>query len=495
MNALPDAPATLSKVPANDEAMSSSEIGQMFTNSILSARLPLPLEALPSKTRELIKLYKAEMDRASDELILAVLLSTVSFVTASRSVVQCPERGTEIPPHMFLLTIAPTGAGKSTVTRFIQKPLANGLEKALEGLHVEVEVDDFDTEVRAPVDKYSADPVLNEATMKGIMRHMHDHDVALFNNPDAAGFLGGYSFKEEPDAICSMLCQIWSGESNNSKRSDSKNDLYIEDPCMAMNLMIQEAPAASFYASEAAQSIGVHARLLPLVAPPPKDVELRDKSSRISAMLSLANTGPARIDDTIKAFHDRLRDATAQYVLRANSTSDFDPLVIGVRQTAEDLGVYCDYQEKWVGWTNNPEMYRGNGMLNRLMEHTLRIACALAWIEGEPEITGDLLRSAAVLAEHFLDQYEVIRTSTFADADAGASGAVWEKLEKIKDERGLEAITVLALQKSYSDRARPKVAELDKTLHQLAREGAISLDYAGAEKGFSQKTIISFKIE
>lgn len=449
-----------------DQTRTLQEAEELFMSDASNAQLSLPLDDLPTVTKELVDGFLTMMDLATPELVVGALLPVASYAACLELEVIGPFSKKPIVTAVSVLLSAPTGGGKSFVCTKMQQPIKQAADSIIETLNLRA--DSLDCDVVAPPSFSSVYPVVTEATVKGLARHAEEFYPALFMNADAGNFLEGYSMREEAQSLVSFMCSCWSGEAQSSKRADAKDDISIPDPLMPIYLATQPSVFQRFYANDTAKGTGLHARFLPIISDRKLGGDVPSVDDLMKALAG-SNTVYSEPPESVQDYYDKLYTTSITY---AKSNEEVEKQRIELAEDGETRLMLAEWKSKYVRQRKFDVEAAGNGMFARLEEHVYRLAAVFVWLEGETKITAEILNAAIVWAEHFFAQYSALHgLRSVAVAHSEAYDLLDSLLHSSQKEGNM--ISYRKYQSSLSAARRKPIKEMRTLLWTLQEEGFI----------------------
>ncbi|CAI2534813.1 Uncharacterised protein [Serratia proteamaculans] len=228
---------------------------------------PYPVEHFPSVLRNVIRALQ-DSTQIPVELIGNVVLAATSLACQSLIEVIQPHTNMPEPCSLYLMTIAESGEGKTTINKQVMKPfyafaseLKQEYEKRLIGYKREYKVwkvrqQALDSNLRQAIKKgYSGEDeeldinahaeiepqrparpnfIYEDTSLKALVEGLSEHPEAGFISDEAITF-----FKSHLKNTPGLLNKAWDGEMFDFRRADG--EIYQITPCLTFSLMSQPA--------------------------------------------------------------------------------------------------------------------------------------------------------------------------------------------------------------------------------------------------------------
>lgn len=371
-----------------------------------------PTEALSTRLRKAILAIEAMAQvppaLAAQSVLAAAALGAQGFVNVDTIV------GQSKPVSLFFVTLAESGARKSTSDGFAIKPvkereelLAQRYELARHQYDIDNEayktatakaksgkktVDQIREEMtaagKAPVPPAQPLLTVDEPTGPGLQRLFAEASPALgLFSDEGATFLGGWGMQADNQAATGgMLSKLWDGSPIKRIRADKDAPFAIlYNRRLSSHLMIQPNLAGKLLGNPAMREQGLLSRML--VAAPKVNFggrfwkEVTDESR-----------------DDLRAYHDRLATVLAQEFQYDNpETRKLRFTSIPLQPEARDLLIkFSDHCERCMGSGGKYEHIKD--FASKMTENATRLAGVIAFFEGGMKVTRDGLSPQAAAA-------------------------------------------------------------------------------------------------
>ncbi len=399
---------------------------------------PFPVDALG----ELAPVAEAIRSRtqAPASIPAQAVLAAAAHAVQAHASIRLPH-GQERPVSLYLVTVADSGARKTTAEGDAMRPQrAREAElRALYGpamMRFENSRDVYDSERRrilgdrkATLDSKKADlanlgeaplppapPLLEapEPTIEGLLKLAEHQPSLLLNSSEGGQFLGGYGMSPDHKLkTVSWLSQWWDGAALRRVRAGD-GAVSLAGRRLTMSLLMQPGVALGFIGDPMLADQGTHSRLL------------------VSAPASTAGSRFSREPDgTCEGVIDDYEEKLLRILRRRPPQDDTGAL------TPRALTFAPDAQRVWFAFSDNVERQLcSTGALapigafaSKLGEHAARLAAVLALVEDleTPEVTTAHLDAGITLAEFYASEWERLHDSaaTRPEIDRAAQLLRW----------------------------------------------------------------------
>lgn len=404
-----------------------------------------PLAHLPAEVREPIVAIH-DHAQVAVEIVGQVVLSTISMATQHISDVKLPRIGVQKPLSGYFLSLAESGAGKTSAEDLAMRSLhahVEAAESAYEEQHCNFRIDlkAYNSEVKAveraskglprdqiaaalreigtpPVPPLRADAITRMATYRGLLELLRDGppSVGLLND-DSSGFIKGAL--NDP-AMVTLLTDIWSGTTY--RRSVGREQLRLKGRRLSAHLMVQPNHADKLLHGEHTAEQGIIPRFNIAIAPP---------------MMKAAAKGDVTAhEQTIDRFNARIAALLDHpgSVRSRNEVVVEHPLTMA--PAAEELFLaFMDEMAKASLPDGTLAPIRSSAI--RAPENAARLAGSMAlFCQGAEATTIELadISAAIALMYYFNEQKLALYGTTYIDPVVDMSEKVWTWLSTLWDE-------------------------------------------------------------
>lgn len=391
---------------------------------------PFPFESLPSNAVEYAK-ELAVKNMISDSIVGGSILSLCSLVVQGNARIKTSHNTTH-PLSLFILSVAESGEGKTTIESFLKQPieykekfdyLKYKEEKQL--FYHSLKIWEKDTKnmtneefreyiKKNPRPKMPPDPkiIMSDATTEGILKQFNigKYSLGLFTAEGVKVF-GGYSMSKEKEmhTVGTLSC-LWDGDPIERTRGDEKENLKLFDKSLTTNILIQNKPFEKVWGNDLFQTQGILARFL-ISRPIPK------AGTRIRGLEAL-------IFEYESVFSSRVRKLL-------NKNEDSDLLEITLSNDAHKLNI--EYYNSIEVETGIGGKYQDiKAFASKTAEQARRIAGVITLFEdsNSTEIDANAMERGITLAKWYLDECLRISNDDLRDQDKSNQNKLLKILEK-----------------------------------------------------------------
>ncbi len=262
--------------------------GELDLDTPLLKLEPFPFHFLPKQTMLYAK-ELAEKNMVADSIVGGSILAFCSLAVQAN--VEIVTSHTKHPLSLFVLTVAESGEGKTTIEKHLKQAVEYKEEfdynsyrdelqlfyhqekiwkKETEGLSSEEFISYIKTH---PKPKRPPEPklIMSDATTEGILKQFDrgKSSLGLFTAEGGRVF-GGYSMSKEKEVhtIGTLSC-LWDGDPVERTRGDEKEGMKLFHKNLTANIMIQNKLFDSVWKNELMQEQGILSRFL-VARPEPK---------------------------------------------------------------------------------------------------------------------------------------------------------------------------------------------------------------------------------
>ena len=370
-----------------------------------------------------------ELHGAPEEISLPTALSIMNSAAMHRYNVNSRKYGVR-PISLFMLAMAATGGGKSTIHRELASSLKKFQEekrtlatqerqrydaekavydnriKKYQKLIKEANEDDDDDYVIVPnltppkeprpMETYSL--MLKKATLNGLYDTLLTQSYAWMASTEGGESFSSHAFqgKDASKAIelTTSLTALWDGDNLDKNTGMTKS--VITDRRVNMFFLLQKAVVEDVLKNRTFQEQGFTNRWLITDAPAYQRPEW-DTSAE-------AEAEEAKLRELLKPFNDRIEQMLMVPAVRKESNWDYfalDFTTLDFEPQAHKLMVDTLYNK----YRNGEEILQQfEGFCERLHEHGIRVAATLAAFKGESTISYETAQGAIDIMEYFIEQ-------------------------------------------------------------------------------------------
>lgn len=332
------------------------------------------------------------------------------------------------PLSLYLLTIAPSGEGKTTADAIARRPIAN-----VQALDIKKGAKDCYRLVRDP-------------TVEGLrLSYQHGQRSQAMLNSEGGTFFGGHIMRaEEQHKSYAALNALWDGDGFSVTRATAGR-IEIPDCRLTAHLQVQPHVVAEFLNDNAAIDSGFWPRFL-LSKPPPSKPR---KARRFDP-----DNDPA-----ILRFWAR-----SEELLATRMADDLGslPVIEPTEQAYDSFARFFERMEVCAKDSAHPQSLSDiRAFAVRATEHAFRIAANLAVFDGADRIDDELARCGILIASESLDAWKDALSGTSDVEQSGRRLLVWLKAQR-RRRATLSAILQLGPRPRSKDQRDAAVAFLEQ---------------------------------
>jgi len=413
------------------------------------------------------EMYKAvrgceELFGTPAEFTVPFMLGIVNSAVAPYYNVESYKYGVR-PTALYILAMAGTGAGKSTIEGALTaggqkewlKEEAKRNEEASEDYHNAFEIHKTRLNAwRKGVAEQKIDPVLDpkpdrpkplrqynykieKGTLNGFIQLLSARPYLLLQGSEGGEFFNSHSFtangKDGGAEIMIGLTKLWGGEALDKNTGESQ--VFLENRRMCINIMLQKETILDIMRSTIFQRQGILNRFLWVETDafdkPFWDTEKTDEEIEINSAL-------------IKPFADKVYKMFGDLpVQEGHKAIELQELPV-IQSTKEAHKLMVDKLANKYNWKPHPEysehvLENYGGFRDRLHEHGIRIAATIARFNGNRAIQLKDAECAVELMEFFVEQRDKFEMPGYSRNDDVLDNAEklwsWIKRNKNKPEK------------------------------------------------------------
>lgn len=322
--------------------------------------------------------------------------------------------GGGMPLSLYLITVAQSGERKTAVGDAAQRGIVVFQRELAETLDAarKATADQEEAELLP-----SADIIVNEPTMEGLLRTMsRGPGFTCLSNDDAASFFGSHAMsKEKKQKTTATISQLWSGTRVYSPRADGR-DAGVEGVPLSMSLMFQPYLNTQVFGDREMVEQGFLARVLPCY--PKSTMGTRffrecpvDAEQRI---LEFAN----RVFNT-------LQEVQVLRQMRETPTDRFAPRLPLLRLSKAARRVLIDFHDEIeVQLAPGGKLEKVRGFAGRATENATRLAGVVALFDdiNAQEVPKDAAISASELMRFYIAEFANLLSLAKSQKDESAAG-------------------------------------------------------------------------
>lgn len=379
---------------------------------------PYPYHLLGSELIAAIEAIQAST-RASIEICVQSVLSAISLAVQSHANIQLRESTS--PVSLFFMTIAESGARKSSADKLAMRAIVEHQQKLVEtyktqlanyrkqeiiynckrramdndaGLTAEQFEKQFKTLGEPPKPPLYPIMICQEPTFEGLLKILNDGQPSMGIYSDEGGqFLGGFGMsKDKLLNTITGLCKLWDGDSVSRVRSGDKS-IIISGKRLCLHLMMQPYVFETLTNNKLVTAQGLFSRICcsaPYV----------EKGNRLST-----NQEPVNSKAITKLNHRLTEILSTKPSLRKNTRNELEP---------KTLSIAIDALSSFSEWSDKVERESGkygkfefsNSLVNKMPEIAVRIAAVLTLYENinATEISLEKMNAGIGLAKFYADE-------------------------------------------------------------------------------------------
>ena len=393
------------------------------------SKLDKRFDRLPEEMRAAMLVLK-ELHNAPEEISFPTVLSVANSAAMHRYNVNSRRYGIR-PINLFLLAMAATGGGKSTIHR----EAANALKKfqdekrtlaTQERQRYEAEKAVYDNRVKKyqklikeanddddddyavvpnlappkeprPMETYSL--MLKKATLNGLFTILQTQSYVWMASTEGGEFFSSHAFQGKDTGkaveLTTALTALWDGDNLDKTTGLVQNT--ITDRRVNMFFLLQKAVVEDVLKNRTFQEQGFTNRWLIADAPA--------YQRPVWETTAEAEAKEAEIRELLKPFDQRIEQMLMVPTCKKESHWDhfaLDFITIDFEPKAHTLLVdelYNQYRDK-----DDQILKQYEGFCERLHEHGIRVAATLAAFKGELKITEDTALAALDIMSYFIEQ-------------------------------------------------------------------------------------------
>lgn len=293
---------------------------------------PFPFQYLPSNSIEYAR-ELANKNMIADSIVGGSILALCSLLVQRNATIKASH--TQHPLSLFILTVAESGEGKTTIENHLKRPIEDKervdyklykeefniashilklWEKDTKNLNNEAFREYFKMN---PKPKMPRDPkiIMSDATTEGILKQFNigKSSLGLFTAEGAKVF-GGYSMGKEREmhTVGTLSC-LWDGDPVERTRGGDGEGMKLFNKSLTTNILIQNQPFEKVWGNELFQTQGILARFLISRPSPKAGTRIRgleplifDQHSEFVARVNeLLNKGDKDNDDVLELTIDK----------------------------------------------------------------------------------------------------------------------------------------------------------------------------------------------
>ena len=370
-----------------------------------------------------------ELHGAPEEISLPVALSIMNSAAMHRYNVNSRKYGVR-PISLYMLAMAATGGGKSTIHRELASSLKKFQEEkrtlaTQEKQRYEAEKAVYDNRVKKyqkaikeanddddddyaivsdvkppkeprPMETYSL--MLKKATLNGLYDTLLTQSYVWMASTEGGEFFSSHAFqgKDTSKAIelTTSLTALWDGDTIDKNTGMTKSA--VTDRRVNMFFLLQKAVVEDVLKNRTFQEQGFTNRWL-ITDAPAYQRPAWDTSAE-------AEAEEAKLRDLLKPFNDRIEEMLMVPALKKENGWDYFALdfrTLDFEPKAHKLMVDRLYNQ----YRNGEEILQQfEGFCERLHEHGIRVAATLAAFKGEYTISYETAEAAIDIMEYFIEQ-------------------------------------------------------------------------------------------
>ena len=440
-----------------------------------------PLAHLPADVRAPI-IAVHDHAQVAVEVAAQVVLSTISMATQHISDVKLPRIGVQKPLSSYFLSLAESGAGKTTAEDLAMQALYAHIEENEarhegEGRNYRLDLKAYHSAVKEaekaarglsreqiaaalkdlgapPVPPLRPDAITRMASYRGLLDLLRDGQpsVGLIND-DSSGFIKGAL--NDPEMV-TLLTDIWSGTTY--RRTVGREILRLKGRRLSAHLMVQPNHADKLLHGEHTAEQGIIPRFNIAIAP--------------TIMKAAAKGDVAAHEQTIKQFSERITALLAH----PGSVANRNEVVV-----EHPLTMDADAEELFLGFMD--EMAASSlpdGALAairssaiRAPENAARLAGSMAlFCRGAEAATIELpeISAAIALMYYYNDQKLALYGTTYIDPVLDMSDKVWAWISNLWDE---PLISRRDLCRNATPKAARRADKAQAVIDHLERKGRL----------------------
>ena len=429
-----------------------------------------PFECLPFNAVDYAK-ELAVKNMVADSIVGGSILALCSLVVQGNTRIKSSH--STHPLSLFVLSVAESGEGKTTIENFLKKPIESKEKidylKYKEDIQIfqhslnvwqhetkKLNKDEFIEYIKKnPRPNMPADPkiIMSDATTQGILRQFNTgkDSLGLFT-AEGVKIFGGYSMQKDNEMhTIGVLSCLWDGEPIEKTRGDEKENLKLFDKSLTSNILIQNHPfSESVWGKPIFHTQGILARFL------------------ISRPMPLAGT--------------RIRGLDAITLEHASSFNSrvYNLLNKQERDELKEISLSNDAHRLNIQYYNSIEKESGTGgkyqdiraFASKTAEQARRIAGVIALFEdySTNEIDSSVMERAIKLSQWYLDECLRISNEDLKDEDESNQN----KILKILEKKG--SLTVRDICRVFPDKKLRKSKSINPLIDSLKNQNKIVQD-------------------
>lgn len=377
----------------------------------------LELKKLPKLMSEAMLTLK-KLHNTPESMSLQILLGAINTVVAPRYNVNSHSVGYGIRPTvLFLMNIANTAAGKTTIYDIVTKPLAEAEQNMKDALKDEflrykldlkafakkeaayVKAQEEGNPIPVPDQPHppeTAKYLLSSTTLNGIIDILIGQAYTSLSTDEAGTFFSGHSFQKngKETEMVSNLTRMWDGKVLERNTGMDSTNLYNRR--VNMLFLIQEKVIRPILNNETFSDQGFLHRILITQS---ADYDRPDIDISAEAIKQ-----KEQLMSQLKGFHDRLEQLLrTRPKLRDNRHFELDPITLNVDDAAQELLAQYFNATKQYG-KEDGVLRNYAGFAGRLHEHALRLAANIAVFELSDRVRLSHAECAVELIEFYVTE-------------------------------------------------------------------------------------------